>query len=384
MATAGSKARAGADLVLALGSAAPIGGDCAGGGGGGSSGGTCRRGGRGTRGGVAVPVSQGLVHALAHGDTLEATCLESLDHGDGEVESGKLVNVVSDGKLALSSRVGGVDGIAEVVLSDLDLLAGELVVIIGIQVEVRDDVAKLLENILADSVARRVRRTHVRRVLADDVANGHLVLDHLIVDLSLSDPGKILVGPSVGSNLVTIGNHAADDSTPLLINGTLSKVDTSNEEGGLETGSSELVQDLVSVNVWTIIVSDGNGSGLAARINTSPTVGDTALLRTGIVACAGSSRGLVGIAGRAKIEQAVRSIAVVWGVSTVSLWSSEHSSNKMDAQLNIQRQSSSSLRHTWRCRSWVHSGCWHHHPDGREGSEGPVLPRHEQHGEKGS
>lgn len=292
------------------------------------------------------------------------------------------MDVVSDGKLALSGRVGRPDGIAEVVLSNLNLLAGELVVVIGIQVEVRDNVSELSEDVLADGVARRVRRAHVCRVFANDVADGHLVLDHLVVDLSLGDLGKILVRPSVGSNLVTVGDHASDDRGPLLVDGTLANVDTSDEKGGLETGSSELVQDLVSVDVWTVIISNSNGSSFAACIDTSTAIGDTALLRTGIVTGGGSSRGLVGIAAGTKFEQAVRSVAVVWGVSTVSLCSSEHTSNDKDLQLDIQHQSSRSLQHTWRCQSWLHSGCWRHHPDEREGSEDPEQPQREQHEER--
>lgn len=316
--TAITKGRTGTNLVLALRTAASVGGDYTSGGGCGASGSTSRRWRRGTRGRVAVPVSHRLVHALAHGDTLEATCLKSLDHGDSKIESGKLVDVVSDGKLALSGRVGGVDGIAEVVLSNLNLLAGELVVVIGIQIEVRDDVSELSKDILANSVARRIRRAHICRVFANNVADGHLILDHLVIDLSLSDLGEILVRPGVGSDLVTLCDHASDDSTPLLINGTLAKVNTSDEEGSFETGSSELIQDLVSVDVWTVIVSNGNGSWLATRVDASTAVVDIALLGTGIVTGGSSSRCLVGIAAGTKFEQAVRSIAVVRSVSTIS------------------------------------------------------------------
>ena len=230
------------------------------------------------------------------------------------------MDVVGNGELALAGWLGGVDGVAEVLLSDLNLLAGELVVVIGVKVKIRNDVSKVLQDVLADIVARRVGRTHVCGVFADDVADGHLVLDHLVIDLSLGDGGKILVGPGVGSDLVTIGYHTLDDSLPLLIDSTLADVVTGDEEGGLEASSGELVENLISVDVRAIIVSDGNSSGLAAGVNTSTAVLNVALLGTSIVASAGSSRSLVGVATRTEVEQAIRSVAVFLSVSTVSLF----------------------------------------------------------------
>jgi hypothetical protein len=127
-----AKFGANADLVLALGAASAISGDGTGRGRGRASGGASGRGTGGSGSGVTVPVGLGLVHALTHSDTLEATGLEGLDHGDGQVEGGKLVNVVSNGELALRRRVGAVDSSAEVVLGGLDLDGSELVVIVGI------------------------------------------------------------------------------------------------------------------------------------------------------------------------------------------------------------------------------------------------------------
>lgn len=315
-----TEGRAKANLVPALSAAGAVSGDSAGRGGSRADSGrdASRRGRRSTGSGVTVPVGLGLVHALTHGDTPEATSLEGLNHGYGQVEGGELVNVVCNRKLALGGRVGSVDGVAEVVLSDLDPLTSELVVVIGVKIEVRNDISESLQDVLANSVARRVGRAHVGRVFANDVANGHLILDHLVVDLSLSDCGKILVGPGVGSDLVAVGDHTPDDSLPLLVDSTLADVVTGDEEGGLEASSGELVKNLVSVDVWAVVVGDGNGSSLATGVDTGTAVSDVALLRASIIASAGSSRGLVGVAARTKVEQAVRSIAVIPGVSTVS------------------------------------------------------------------
>jgi hypothetical protein len=53
--------------------------------------------------------------------------------------------------------------------------------------------------------------------------------------------------------LMAFGNHALDHIGPLrcAVNGTLAEVDTGHEEGSLEAGRSELVEDAVGVNVWT-------------------------------------------------------------------------------------------------------------------------------------
>lgn len=358
-------------MILALGATSAIGGDGTGGSRGRASRGASGRRARGSGSRVAVPVGLRLIHALTHSDTLEAAGLESLNHGDGQVEGGELVNVVSDGEFALGRWDGTVDSSAEVVLSDLDLDGSELVVVISIQIEVGNNVSKLLQNVLASGLARRVRRTHVSGIFADDVTDGHLILDHLIVDLSLGDLGQVLVGPRVGGDLVTFSYHTSDNGSPSLINGTLANIDASDEEGGLEASRVELVQDLVSVDVWTIVIGDGDRSWLAASVDTSTTIRDATLLRTGIVASTSSSGGFVGVTAGAKVEEAVRSVAVLCSISTVSLVSNKYRFRAITEDFHVQPQSSSTQQRKQHCRSQVRTGCWHHLPDAPGGGEGP-------------
>jgi len=230
------------------------------------------------------------------------------------------MNIVANSKTGASGGTTGcgVKNPLEVILGDLDV--GELVVVIRVQVEVADDVSQVLQYSLAGGVARRVRRTHVCRVLSDNVADGHLVLDHLVVALRISDDAEILVGPCVGCDLVALGNHALDHVGPLrcAVNGALAKVDTSHEESSLKASSSELVEDAVGVNVWTVVVGDGDCSSLLAGIDTATSVCDIALLRTRVVACASSTRSFVGIASWAEVNQAVGSLAVIFRSSAVS------------------------------------------------------------------
>ena len=99
-----------------------------------------------------------------------------------------------------------------------------------------------------------------------------------------------------------------------------------------------------------IVVGDGDCSSLFADVNTTTSVWDTTLLRASIVACAGSTWCLVGIASRAEVNQAVGSLTMVLCSSAVSLSSiNDRKYKKFEA--DIQHQSSSILQHTWHCQS---------------------------------
>jgi hypothetical protein len=144
-------------------------------------------------------------------------------------------------------------------------------------------------------VAGRVRWAHVGRVFADDVANRHLVLDHLVVDLFLGDETKILMGPGVRSDLVAVVVHLPDDACPVLVNCTLADVVTSDEESGVASSCLELAHNIFGVDVWAIVVGDCYGSGVVANVDASSAVGNTSKLGAVIVAGACSSRCLIGV-----------------------------------------------------------------------------------------
>lgn len=110
---------------------------------------------------------------------------------------------------------------------------------------------------MAGGVARRIRGTHICWVLANDVADGHFVLHHLVITLRISDHGQVLVRPGVAGHLMAIGYHALDDIGPRSgrIDGAFPKVVACNKEGGLEAVRSELVEDLVGVEVWARLES---------------------------------------------------------------------------------------------------------------------------------
>jgi arginine deiminase len=96
-----------------------------------------------------------------------------------------------------------------------------------------------------------------------------------------------------------------------------------------------------------VIVGNGDSASLLADVDTTASVCDAAPLRTGVVACAGSTKCLVGVASRAKVNQAVRSLAVIFGRSAVSLEQVSYC-NSPRSRTNIRHLSSSSPQRTWR------------------------------------
>jgi hypothetical protein len=183
------------------------------------------------------------------------------------------VDVVADCETVTRSRTAGcgIEDTLEVVLGDLDV--GELVVVVGVlrksvrvsqdfriwsayQVKVRNNVTQVLQDGLARSVAGRVRWTHICWVLSDDVSNSHFVLDHLVVALSISDDGEILMTPRVTSDLMTLGDHSLDDVGPRSggVDGAFTQVVAGDEEGGLEAICGKLIENLGGVKVRAAIM----------------------------------------------------------------------------------------------------------------------------------
>jgi hypothetical protein len=222
---------------------------------------------------------------------------------------GLLVNIVSNAEEVICRRVARVHRSVDTVLGVLNLIRCNVIIVcllsgsypwlnnqriptITIQVEVRNDVAKICQILRALARARRIRRTHICGKFAEDVGKGHLILDHLIVTLFLGDSAEILVRPSVGSYLMTFGDHTADHSRPrlrLVVNGTLVDVDTGNKERSLESFRGEFVENIVSVNIWAVVISDGHSSGLGADVYSLSAVGNRADL---------GARGVAGAAAR--------------------------------------------------------------------------------------
>jgi hypothetical protein len=85
---------------------------------------------------LAVPVSFGLAHALAHGDAAVALGLEVLKHVASEVERSLLMDVVGNGQTVASgwATFSGIKDALEVILCHLDVFELVVVILFGVLV----------------------------------------------------------------------------------------------------------------------------------------------------------------------------------------------------------------------------------------------------------
>ena len=155
----------------------------------------------------AVPVSLGVTEALANGDRLVAELSDGRQHVVGEVVNSLVVDVVTNGQpLRRGSRsTVGSDVALEVVLGVLNLVDIILVVVVGVNIEVGNVVAKIGHVLLATrlSCAAGVRRAHVGWLHTDNVDEGLLKTRHLGCKVVGREGAEVLrVGPSVGCDLV--------------------------------------------------------------------------------------------------------------------------------------------------------------------------------------
>jgi hypothetical protein len=157
--------------------------------------------------------------------------------------------------------------------------------VLSIKVVVCYNIAKILHDGLAGIVAFGIRRTHVCWVFSKDIADSHFSLHHFVVSLVICDVVQVRMAPSVTSDLMTLSIHSPDDVDPpgVRINSTMAIV-SANEEGSLEAILCQVVEDLASVNVGTIVECDSDGARFLASDDTSTTVGYIPLLRAWIIA----------------------------------------------------------------------------------------------------
>ena len=164
------------------------------------------------------------------------------------------------------------------------------------------------------SSAAGVGRTHVGGDLADNVADSHLVLDHLVVAVLLGDGAEVQVSPGVRGKLVAFGIHALDDFDELRGKIDLSLVDvvSSDEESSLGVVGSHDIKDVAGENLlWAVIVGDSNRSWGSATVDAVASVLDISKLGASDRGSVGTARSLVLWAARAVLVIAARGVAVV-------------------------------------------------------------------------
>jgi hypothetical protein len=95
------------------------------------------------------------------------------------------------------------------------------------------------------------------------------------------------------SDLVAVVVHPLDNASPVLINGTLAEVVSSDKESGVCSPRFELFHYSFGVDVWAIVVCNGDHTGVVADIYTRTAIGNASKLGTSVATSACSGRGLV-------------------------------------------------------------------------------------------
>lgn len=157
-------------------------------------------------------------------------------------------------------RVGIGKDAMDNIFGDLVGLRSCMEIVFSIQIEIGNVVSEICHGSATDIVAFRVRRTHVGWDLSDDVAESHLVLDHLGLLVSAIERRKIGMRPSVRSDVVSIGNHSLDNSRIRGgdVNSTFPVIVTSDEESGLDAVRCKQIKQVVSVDIRAIVKSQSN------------------------------------------------------------------------------------------------------------------------------
>jgi hypothetical protein len=271
----------------------------------------------------AVPVGNGVAEALTNSDTLVSHISDGLEHVLGQVVGSLLVDVVLDVKPLGTSGSSGTalgDITVEPVLGVLDLSRRVLVVVIGVNVEVDDVVTKCCHISLALTSAAGIRWAHVGGNFANNVAESHLVLPHLLLAVEGRDGAQVQVGPGVRSKLVTLGIHTLEDIDKLGGDVDLALVDVvaRDEESSLCVILLHQVQNVRSKDLlWAIVVCQSNCAWLNTAVDSLATILDRSNLGTCNGGSVGARRSCVLGAARAVLVVTARGVAEVVISATV-------------------------------------------------------------------
>lgn len=203
-------------------------------------------------GSSAVPVSNWIVEAFADGDSLVTQLGQGGQHIFGKIVGGLLVDIVGDAQPVTVGRCGTPSGdvAPEPILRILDLGRRVLVIVIRVNIEIRDAafvsevdttvcwavslIAEVCHGLFTSrgGIATRVGWAHVGREEAENISQGHFVLDHLVGSVRCRDLAQIQMGPCVRAYLVAFAVHALDDCSELRsgINLALGQVGSGDEE----------------------------------------------------------------------------------------------------------------------------------------------------------
>ena len=182
---------------------------------------------------------------------------------------------------------------------------------------------------------------------AEDVGQGDLVLDDLIVLLLRGDGFHVLVAPGVASNLVSFVKHSPERvwlPGAGLVDGPLGPVYTGDEEGGAGSILAQNIEKLVGVAPWTVVKRKGHGTGDGAGLEVGA-VWDIAEMGSRSLGGIGSIGKDVPVARRTVAELAPWSCAVFSPGSAKTLPTRVSIEGARAKGTEYERQRSSKSRH---------------------------------------
>lgn len=111
--------------------------------------------------------------------------------------------------------------------------------------------------------------------------------------------------PSMTSELMTIGVHPSDDCRidgRGIIDLALAIVNSCHEESRFGIIALEYVQHIGGIDIWSVIVSQGDSTRHVALVDASPTIQNIPKLRTGITCSRSAGWSFVGITTRSVVK----------------------------------------------------------------------------------
>jgi len=220
----------------------------------------------------SIPVGLRITKAVANSDSFIIILFNTFQHILDQSLCSVLMNIMGDNQKVLRIRRSPINLRVVVILGIYDEGWAVIVVIVGVHVKVDDVIAQIGHRSRAGASARGVWGAHVCRELPNDIADGRLVIVHLVSAVGFTECREVWVGPSMRSNLMAFAVHAFNQIAPLLcsVDGAFAKVVSSNEKRSLSTVCLERIQHLTGVYVRAIIKSQGNRSRHRTAANILP------------------------------------------------------------------------------------------------------------------
>jgi hypothetical protein len=200
--------------------------------------------------GGLVPVGRRVAEALADSDRDTGAARDGVEDLGHEVADSVDVDVVEE-----SNGTTGSDALLKEVQSGVGLSRSVVLPVKGVDIGTDDMVAKGLHDGEGVGGVAEVGRSHVGRVLSDDLEEVGLETGHLSASLSVADGSEVRVAVSVGAKLVTLAEDSLNGGSVVV---DVAPVVTVHEESSLVAVLLELVKELVGVIERTIVESEGN------------------------------------------------------------------------------------------------------------------------------